>query len=65
MMKLLSLGFIFDATLEQVLLVHKNRPTWQAGRINGVGGKVEDGETPEVALIRELQALAIGLGPTN
>jgi 8-oxo-dGTP pyrophosphatase MutT (NUDIX family) len=44
-MKNCSLGFIFDTTLEHVLLVHKNSPAWQAGLINGPGGKIEPGET--------------------
>lgn len=37
-----------------VLVVHKDRPAWQKGRINLVGGKVEPGETPEQAAYREL-----------
>lgn len=38
-----------------VLLVLKDRPAWQAGRLNLVGGKIEDGETPMEAAVRELQ----------
>jgi 8-oxo-dGTP diphosphatase len=34
-------GFLFDEFREQVVLVHKNRPQWQAGMWNGVGGKIE------------------------
>ncbi len=39
---------------EFVLLVHKNRPAWQAGRYNLPGGKVNEGETPLSAARREL-----------
>lgn len=52
-MKLLTVGFVFDATLEQVLLVHKQKPDWQVGKLNGPGGKVEDGETPLQCVARE------------
>lgn len=38
---------------KRVVLVHKNRPKWQAGKFNGVGGKVEFGESPTQAMIRE------------
>ncbi|MEM0912381.1 MAG: hypothetical protein AAGJ37_15510 [Pseudomonadota bacterium] len=38
-----TLGFIFDQTLEKVLLVLKKRPAWQAGKLNGVGSKAELG----------------------
>jgi len=54
-MKHCSLGFIFDATLEHVLLVHKNSPAWQAGLINGVGGKVDSDETTLDCMVRECQ----------
>lgn len=50
-----ALGFIFDSNLEQVLLVHKNKPAWQAGSVNGVGGKVEPGETAIDCMVRECQ----------
>ena len=45
-------GFLFDDT-ESVLLVRKARPTWMAGHLNGIGGKVEAGETPAEAMRRE------------
>lgn len=35
-------------------LVRKNRPDWQAGKLNFIGGKLEPGETPEQAEAREL-----------
>jgi 8-oxo-dGTP diphosphatase len=50
-----TLGFVFSSNFEQVLLIHKNRPAWQAGRVNGLGGKVETGETPVECISREVQ----------
>lgn len=49
-------GFMLDPTLSKVVLIRKAKPTWQAGMINGVGGKVGDNipdETPEDAINRE------------
>ena len=46
-------GFAFSGDHGQVLLIKKARPAWQSGRLNGIGGKVEPGETPEQAMIRE------------
>lgn len=48
------LGFMFDSGAQRVLLIRKRRPTWQAGKLNGVGGKLEAGETPIEALVREV-----------
>jgi 8-oxo-dGTP diphosphatase len=51
-------GFMFDPTLAKVVLIRKQKPEWQAGMLNGVGGKVGDniaGETPEQAIDREFQ----------
>ena len=44
-------GFLFWRG--QVLLVRKARPFWQAGKLNGLGGKVEEGETAVMAMVRE------------
>jgi len=49
------LGFAFDDTGERVVLIRKKRPLWQAGRLNGVGGHIEEGELPYFALIREFE----------
>lgn len=38
----------------QVLVIEKNRPEFQRGRLNLVGGKVEPGETVSNAAVREL-----------
>lgn len=47
-------GFLFDEAGKTVVLINKNRPAWQAGCLNGVGGKVEGPvETPEGAMSRE------------
>ncbi|MBN2471348.1 MAG: NUDIX domain-containing protein [Anaerolineae bacterium] len=50
-----TLGFVFDSTLSHVMLIHKNRPAWQAGKVNGVGGKLEPGETPLEGIRREVR----------
>ena len=36
------LGFALTPDKERVLLITKNRPVWQEGLLNGIGGKVED-----------------------
>ncbi len=39
----------------RVLLILKNKPAWQKGKVNLVGGKIEPGEEPEQAAQRELK----------
>jgi 8-oxo-dGTP diphosphatase len=47
-------GFLFDGQgSESVALILKRRPAWQNGLLNGIGGHVEHGETPEAAMARE------------
>lgn len=46
-------GFLMTLDREYVVLIRKNRPEWQAGKLNGVGGKVEPGELLEQAMKRE------------
>lgn len=46
-------GFQFNAGGHLVALIRKERPPAQAGLWNGVGGKVEAGETPAAAMVRE------------
>lgn len=48
-------GFFFDPSRTRVWLIRKNRPEWQAGRLNGIGGKIELGETPHAAMAREFE----------
>jgi 8-oxo-dGTP diphosphatase len=38
---------------DKVALVRKTKPAWQAGRLNGIGGKMEGGETPLECMCRE------------
>jgi len=49
------LGFLFDEDESQVVLIEKQKPKWQAGRLNGVGGKIKEGETYLEAMIREFE----------
>lgn len=46
-------GFLFSSDFERVVLIEKQKPDWQKGLLNGVGGKIEPGETPEEAMRRE------------
>lgn len=48
-----ALGFVFDESVQKVLLVHKQKPDWQQGKVNGVGGKYESGEVREMCICRE------------
>ena len=49
------LGFAFSRFGSVVLLIRKSRPEWQAGKLNGIGGKIEPGETPLDAMVREFR----------
>lgn len=48
-------GFLFSPDYKQVALIKKNRPEWQAGMFNGIGGKIEEGETALEAMAREFR----------
>lgn len=54
-MKTYVVGFMFDRDLSRVSLIKKNKPEWQAGKFNGIGGKIEEGETAIQAMVREFQ----------
>ncbi len=56
------LGFAFDMPAEsvedgvpRVALIRKNRPAWQAGKLNGIGGHIEKGEDAYDAMVREFE----------
>lgn len=46
-------GFLFRSQGKEVALIRKLKPEFQRGKLNGVGGKIEDGETPLNAMCRE------------
>lgn len=53
-MKHYVLGLVFNKLKNKILLVEKNRPKWQAGRCNGIGGKIKDSDdSPLKAMERE------------
>lgn len=47
------LGFLFDNDRSTVALIRKNKPDWQRGKLNGIGGKIELGEPTVGAMTRE------------
>lgn len=49
------IGVAVDPDRTHVLVIEKNRPAWQVGKLNFPGGKIEDGETPEEAIVREFR----------
>lgn len=46
-------GLMFSEDKKTVAMVLKNRPAWQAGLFNAIGGKIEEGEAPATAMARE------------
>ena len=41
---------------EDVALIRKNRPAWQKGKLNGIGGHIEQTDkTPYDAMVREFE----------
>lgn len=55
LIKEMVLGYIFDKTTGKLILIIKNRPSYLAGKLNGIGGKIEPNETPVAAFIREVK----------
>jgi 8-oxo-dGTP diphosphatase len=49
------LGFLFHDDNKHVVLIRKNKPDWQKGLLNGIGGKVELGEYASDAMRRECE----------
>lgn len=48
-------GFAFGGKNNDVVLIRKNKPTRQKGKLNGVGGHIEQGEEPHTAMVREFE----------
>ena len=54
-MKKMVVGFLFSKDEKIVALIWKKRPEFQAGKLNGIGGNIEPGESPYDAMIREFK----------
>jgi 8-oxo-dGTP pyrophosphatase MutT (NUDIX family) len=52
---IMVVGFVFTPALDQVILIRKTHPAWQAGKYNGLGGHVRLGEPPLEAMAREFK----------
>jgi 8-oxo-dGTP pyrophosphatase MutT (NUDIX family) len=48
-----TLGFLFSEDKQRIVLIEKQHPEWQKGLLNGVGGKLEPGETALDCMVRE------------
>ena len=49
------LALLFSPDGEEIVLMERTRPSWQAGRVNALGGKLAPGETPAAAVRREVR----------
>jgi 8-oxo-dGTP pyrophosphatase MutT (NUDIX family) len=60
-------GLVFDLNERLVLVQQKNRgPRFNIGKWNGIGGKIEDGETPPMAMSRECaEETGLDIPPDN
>ena len=56
-MEEMVLGFYFERFRDEwlVWLIRKERPEWQRGKLNGIGGHIEPGERPADAMRREFR----------
>jgi 8-oxo-dGTP diphosphatase len=56
-MKEYTLGFLInDQKSPKVWLIRKNKPEWQKGKLNGIGGKIEKTDmSPYQAQVREFK----------
>ena len=54
MIKHYVLGFAFSNDKQNVLLIKKKHPDWQAGKINGIGGIIEINEIDYNSINRKL-----------
>jgi 8-oxo-dGTP diphosphatase len=49
-------GFMFSADRRYVALIRKQKPDWQRGKLNAIGGKIEEtDENPTDAMVREFK----------
>lgn len=54
-MKKYTIGALFTPDFQHVLLIQKQKPDWQKGRLNFPGGKTELGESPRDCVSREFE----------
>jgi 8-oxo-dGTP diphosphatase len=55
-MKNYVLGFLFNESMDSIVLIKKTKPDWQNGKLNGIGGKIEPHEpNPIDAMVREFE----------
>ncbi|KKK84855.1 hypothetical protein LCGC14_2779130, partial [marine sediment metagenome] len=52
-MKHYVLGLVYNIALDHIVLIKKKKPKWMNNYWNGVGGKINDNETPMEAIHRE------------
>lgn len=52
-MKRYTIGILFSSDFSQVLLIRKQKPDWQKGKLNFPGGKTEIDESPYDCISRE------------
>jgi len=66
-MKEYVLGFAFNEAKNNIVLIEKTKPEWQAGSLNGVGGKVEEyDEDFHSAMSREfLEETGVFINPSE
>ena len=50
-----TLGIILTKSLDEVLLIKKEKPNWQKGKLNFIGGKVEQNESYTSCIVRECE----------
>lgn len=48
-------GLMFSEDRSKLAMVIKNRPAWQEGLFNAIGGKIEPGESAIHAMVREFE----------
>lgn len=48
-------GFMFSSDHERIALIRKNKPEWQKGKLNGIGGRMQQDEAPVGTMVREFE----------
>ena len=54
-MILYTAGFLFSENRDNVVLIRKNRPEWQSGKLNAIGGHIEENENSLSCIKREFK----------